>query len=167
MFVNHGEHYETPCIIHNNYYIIFLHIYRRQACRWQSCLLATAHHTQYAPPRPFVYAVLQNLLCSGGTVVAQNESTSGFNAIRPMARSVHPTAAAAANGSRVPACSPARGTPSMTSYEDSKTYTEMQNSNTVRPSAATCTNSESRREFIPTCGVFWHQPSFTYQVKRC
>jgi hypothetical protein len=36
-------------------------------------------------------------------------------------------AAVAANVSRVPACSPARGPPSVTSYEDSKTCNEMQN----------------------------------------
>jgi len=86
------------------YYIILyiVHIHIRHACRWQACLLATAHHTQYVSPRRFVYAVLQNLLCSGGTAVAENESTSGCNAIRLMACSVQPTAAVAANGSRVP-----------------------------------------------------------------
>jgi len=134
----------------------------------QMAVMSAGHCTPHAicTPRRFVYAVLQNLLCSGGTVAAENESTSGCNAIGPMARSVHPTVAVAANGSRVPAWSPARGTPSMTSYEDSKTYTEMQNSNTVRPSAATCTNSESRREFIRTYGAFWHQSSFKYQVPK-
>ena len=70
----------------------------------------------------------------------------------------------AVNGSTVPHCSPTTDTTQTTSYEESKTYGEVQNPNTVRLSAATCTNSEPRREFIRTCGATWHQTSFTYQV---